>query len=451
MKEEPQPFGFRAAISDTRASRVLMKGMRLIRFALPAFLALPLLATSPLIAPSNIEAKENQTAKKTDKTAQTNGNWERFFGGSKQDTSFSIAAFPDGSTISAGYTRSKLNGDADILLLRLDQHGTLLWQKTYGGNNRDMATSVAITTDGGFVTAAVSQKQKNGQGDALIMRHDKKGNLVWQKNFGGDKYDIPYAIKVSKQGHIIVAGYTKSSGKGDADGWVFCLSGKGKTLWERTFGTKGRDWLRAMTILPDGTIAVAGGTKANKEADTYSWVMLLDKKGNRIWDKTYRSFENVARALIPLENGNLAFAGWMREKNSRTGRDIWIAKLNRKGELIWQKKLGGSGDDHTEALIALPGGHIAMAGGTTKNLAVITVRAAWMLRLNNVGKLIWRRSFEGKSDQLYGLTSIPGDKLVAAGASWRKNRGSDAWILTFDKHGRRGKPQHKPPTKTRIQ
>ena len=157
--------------------------------------------------------------------------------------------------------------------------------------------------------------------------------------------------------------------------------------------------------MPDGKITVAGGTKANKKSNTYSWVMQLDKNGKMLWEKTYRSSENVARAIVPLENGRFAIAGWVHEKGSITGRDIWIAKLDAKGELMWEKKLGGSGDDHTEALIALPNGHIAMAGGTTKNLAVITVRAAWMLRLDERGKLIWRRSFEGKSDQLYGLSA----------------------------------------------
>ena len=348
----------------------------------------------------------------------------------------------------------KKNGDADILLLRLNAAGTLLWQKTYGGAHRDMATSVAILPDGGFVTAAISQSTKSAQGDALILRHNKRGNLVWRKNFGGKKYDIPYAIKVSPRGQIIVAGYTKSAGLGDADGWIFCLDGKGKIVWERTIGTKGRDWLRTMTILPNGIITVAGGTKANKGAMTHSWAVQLDHRGKTIWRKIYRSFENVTRAIIQLKNGQFAIAGWKHEKDSITGRDIWVGKLDAKGNLIWDKRLGGSGDDHTEALIALPNGHIALAGGTTKNLAVITVRTAWMLRLNERGKLVWRRSFEGKSDQLYGLSKLPNGKLVAAGTSWRKNRGSDAWILTLDdqgRRGRRGKSHTRRSSKTSIQ
>ena len=426
MKEQPKQFGINGAV---------------YALAIPHWRLLYLSSLRTLLlALFTVMFAQIAVAKSPDrKTSNPRGleNWERFFGGPKRETSFAIDSFPDGSTISVGYTRSKKNGDADILLLRLDAAGTLMWQKTYGGDHRDLATSVAILPDGGFVTAAISQPAPNAQGDALIMRHNKNGSLVWRKTFGGPKYDIPYAIKVNHKGQIIVAGYTKSAGLGDADGWVFCLTGKGKIIWERTIGTKGRDWLRALTVHPNGAITAAGGTKADKKAKTYSWALHLDQKGQTIWNKTYRSAENVARAIIQIDNGHLAIAGWKLEKDSITGRDIWVAKLNGAGEMIWEKRLGGSGDDHTEALIALPNGHLALAGGTTKNLAVITVRTAWMLRLNKRGKLVWRRSFEGKSDQLYGLSKLPNGKLVAAGASWRRDKGSDAWILTLDDLGRR--------------
>lgn len=440
MKRGPVQSDFKASVKIGPASGGLFNRLRPMQFVLSLLFALNMMAS-----PASAEIKEKIIA-----NAPVKESWERFFGGSNRETSFSIAAFPDGGTIAAGYTRSIGKGNADILLLRLDPHGTLMWQKTFGSAARDMATSVAVLPDGGFVTAAISQRKRDNRGDALIMRHDQNGALVWEKSLGGRKYDIPYAIKVNHQGHIVVAGYTKSSGIGDADGWVFCLSNNGDTLWERTYGTKGRDWLRALTIFPDGAIVAAGGTKADKDADTFSWVLKLDAKGEIVWEKTYRSSENVTRAVVPLENDHLAIAGWIHEKGSITGRDIWIARLDAKGNKIWEKKLGGSGDDHTEALIALPNGHIAMAGGTTKNLAVITIRTAWMLRLNKRGKLIWRRSFEGKSDQLFGLTSRPDGKLVAAGASWRESKGADAWILTLDKHGRRGKSSPAPSLKLKT-
>ncbi|MCP4936930.1 MAG: hypothetical protein GY927_22675 [bacterium] len=436
MKEQPQQFDL------DRGTKPRLSCASRLRFAASSLALLFSLMTVLCAAAS----PANNTDRKIS-DPRANENWERFFGGPKRETNFAIASFRDGSTISVGYTRSKKNGDADILLLRLDASGTLLWQKTYGGDQRDMATSVAVLPDGGFVTAAISQPTPNSQGDALIMRHNKNGSLVWRKTFGGSKYDIPYAIKVSPKGQIVVAGYTKSAGPGDADGWLFCLNGKGKKIWERTIGTKGRDWLRALTIRSDGRITAAGGTKADKNAKTNSWAVQLDPKGKTLWNKTYRSAENVARAITQLEQDQLAIAGWKLEQNSITGRDIWVAKLNGTGELIWEKRLGGSGDDHTEALIALPNGHLALAGGTTKNLAVITVRTAWMLRLNKHGKLIWRRSFEGKSDQLYGLSKLPNGKLVATGASWRRDKGPDAWILTLDELGRRWRKKRKSHTK----
>ena len=472
MTGKPAQNVFWAEKTGRPSVQVFLQYSRLTRLPATA-MALALLLTSGLTA-FQAEAKSLQEAQEAaekkspsvfltaEKTAGnhtadrktnsfSNTGWEYFFGGNRRETSFAIAAFPDGGTISVGYTRSKKNGDADILLLRLDAGGRLIWQKTYGGNGRDMATSVSVLPDGGFVTAAINQHEKNGQGDALIMRHDKNGNLVWKKKIGGNKYDIPYAIKAGKDGHIIVAGYTKSAGAGDADGWVFCLTADGRTDWEATFGGKGRDWLRALGILADGSIMVAGGTKANRNASTYSWVLKLDSKGRKIWERTYRSAENVTRAIVPMGNGSTAIAGWVHKKNSITGRDIWVARLDADGRIIWQKTLGGSGDDHTEALIALPDGHIAMAGGTTKNLAVITVRTAWMLRLDKRGKLVWRRSFEGKSDQLFSIASLPGGNLAAAGASWRKNKGSDAWILTFDKNGRRSRSKAEQAVKTSLQ
>jgi hypothetical protein len=374
--------------------------------------------------------------------------WERFFGGARRDTSFAIAAFADGGTIAVGYTRSHGRGDADILMLRLDRSGALLWQKTYGGVGRDMATSVAIMPDGGFVTAAITQAGGYGGGDALIMRHDRNGRLVWQKRYGGAKYDIPYAIKVSRNGHIVVAGYTKSAGVGDADGWIFCLDGKGKPIWERTYGAKGRDWLRSVAILPNGDIAVAGGVKPRNGNGIHAWAMMLDRNGELLWDRVFSSDQGVARTIISLGNGQVAIAGWMQSKKSITGRDIWIARLDKKGRKIWDKKLVGPSDEHTEAIIALPGGRIAMAGGAAKNLAVMTVRAALMLLLDERGKIAWQKYYGNESEQLYSIAALPDGNIAAAGAIWRKNRGSDVWIFTLDRNGHRAArhaPRRLPP------
>lgn len=376
------------------------------------------------------------------RAADASDIWERFFGGSNRDTSIAVAAFKDGGVISAGYTRSVGNGDADILLLRLAKDGSLMWQKTFGGPARDLATAVSVLPDGGFITAAVTQSgegegEGEGEGDALIIRHNSSGDIIWQKRFGAAQYDIPYAVQVDRKGHIIVAGYTKSAGKGDADGWIFELDTKGELLWEHTYGTEGRDWFRSLAVLANGDIVVAGGTKADKSTATNAWVMRLDAAGKRLWERTYAEGESVARTVVVLQDGAIVVAGSVLARDSLTGRDIWIAKLNGKGEPVFEKKLGGTGNDQTEALIALPDGQIALVGGTTKNLAVITVRTAWMMRLDKRGKLLWKRTFEGKSDQLFGLSPLPGERIVASGTSWQQNKGEDVWILTLDKHGHR--------------
>lgn len=398
----------------------------------PARLLLPLCAAllAPLAA-SPATAGEPQ-------------NYEQFLGSDNRDTSTAVAAFPDGGVISAGYTRSPGPSGTDVLLLRLDPNGNLMWQKTFGGPARELATAVAALPDGGFVTAAVTQTTEGegeGEGDALISRHNANGDMLWQKRYGGSKYDIPYAVQIDRKGRIIIAGYTKSSGQGDADGWLLELDGKGERLWERTYGTEGRDWLRTLAVLPNGDLVAAGGTKAGKDAATSAWVMRLDSKGERLWQRIFSDEESVARTAVGLGNDGIAVAGSVLSKDRLTGRDIWIARLDGKGELVWEKKLGGQGDDQTEAIVALPDEGIALAGGTTQNLAVVTVRTAWMMKFDRRGKLAWKRSFEGKSDQLFGLCELPGERIAASGTSWQQHKGEDVWVLTLDKFGRRARPR----------
>ena len=56
----------------------------------------------------------------------------------------------DGGLAIAGYTTSEGNGAKDILLIRLDANGELLWQKTFGGELQDVGKSIVAMPDGGF-------------------------------------------------------------------------------------------------------------------------------------------------------------------------------------------------------------------------------------------------------------------------------------------------------------
>jgi hypothetical protein len=149
---------------------------------------------------------------------------EKSFGGSEIDEAKAITTTNDGNFIIVGDTRSadknvsKNNGAADIWVLKVSEEGTLLWEKTIGGTNFDAARAVSRTQDNGYLISGSSRSLDNGfenkgQNDALILKIDKNGNLLWQKTFGGSEIDFLYGVVELENTAIIGVGESSSSDK----------------------------------------------------------------------------------------------------------------------------------------------------------------------------------------------------------------------------------------------
>jgi len=159
--------------------------------------------------------------------------WKKSFGGSEQEKAISVAVTQDGGYIVAGSASSQ-NGDVkgvrvgaynynDAWVLKLDQQGQILWQKTLGGWEDDKASSVAITSDGGYIIAGTTASNSgdvtgnHGYSDCWIVKLDNQGGLKWQKTLGGFNADEGTSVVVSPNGGYILAGTTWSN-DGDAIG-----------------------------------------------------------------------------------------------------------------------------------------------------------------------------------------------------------------------------------------
>jgi hypothetical protein len=148
--------------------------------------------------------------------------WEKSFGGSEIDEARAITATNDGNFIIVGDTRSEdknvseNNGAADVWILKISAEGSLLWEKTIGGTNFDIARAVSRTQDNGFLIAGSSRSLDNGfenkgQNDALILKIDANGNLLWQKTIGGSEIDFLYDVIELNNKIIIAVGESSSS------------------------------------------------------------------------------------------------------------------------------------------------------------------------------------------------------------------------------------------------
>ena len=148
--------------------------------------------------------------------------WEKSYGGTGIEVSYDIAKTADNAYVVTGHTFSsdadvsKNHGESDIWLIKIDDNGSLLWERTYGGTGFDTAQSVSLTADGGFVISGNSKStdldlSKNyGENDIWVVKTDKDGNMLWQESYGGSAIDSGYDAIENQAKNILLVGASPS-------------------------------------------------------------------------------------------------------------------------------------------------------------------------------------------------------------------------------------------------
>ncbi len=307
--------------------------------------------------------------------------WDKTFGGSLDDVLFSLQQTSDGGYILGGRSASDSSGDKlsfsngleDYWILKLDEHGAIQWQRSYGGNDEDVLHSIQETWDhgyivGGFSTSNISgNKTENciGSFDYWILRLDSMGNFVWQNTIGGDDLDVLYRIIQTTDHNFILAGYSASDISGDKDQnsssedfWIIKVDQTGNIIWQKTIGGSGEDELTSVIETSDGGFILAGssnsGISGNKAEtcrglDDY-WIVKLNSIGNIEWQRTFGGSDNDNPwSLIETDDGHFLIGGYSSSnisgdkiEDSKGSEDFWVIKLNQLGGTIWQKDIGGN-------------------------------------------------------------------------------------------------------------
>ncbi|MBU4510286.1 hypothetical protein KJ830_04470, partial [bacterium] len=307
--------------------------------------------------------------------------WDKTFGGSNDDGARSIVQTTDGGYAIAGYTSSKGAGKEDIWVIRLDPGGNMLWDKTFGGSDLDVAYSIIQTTDGGYVVAGLTESKGAGEVDAWVIKLDHGGNIVWDKTFGGSEDEFGKSIIQTIDGDYIVAGSTRSKGAGSFDAWVIKLDHGGNIVWDKTFGKSGYDWANHIIQTTDGGYAIAGYTSSKGAGELDAWVIKLDHGGNIVWDKTFGGSEDDwAGPIIQTINGDYIVAGSTKSKGAGS-EDIWLMKLDHEGNMLWDKTFGGSDRDFANSIIKTTDKGYMLAGFTFSKGA--GGYDAWIIKLSS--------------------------------------------------------------------
>jgi len=316
-----------------------------------------------------------------------NGNieWDEVFGENGPDIANSIIRTKDGGYAVAGFIWTIYAEKQDIWIIKLDENGNKEWDKTFDKDKNDVAYSIIQTKDGGYAIAASTGFKLWGEANCWVIKLDAKGNMEWENSFGGTGWDEIFSIVQTKDGSFVTTGCVWSKGAGRGDIYVAKLNKNGDLLWDKTFGGSENDEAHSIIQTDDEGYAVTGFTVLEDTGDRDIWVIKLDKDGNKIWDKTLGgASEDWANSIVQTEDEGYMVAGWT--KSMGAGKtDVWIVKLNKNGDLLWDKTFGGSENDEAHSIVQTEDGGYAVAGWTkSKRTGNSDV---WVLKLDENGNL----------------------------------------------------------------
>ncbi len=142
--------------------------------------------------------------------------WAKAIGGTNEEIGYSLIQTADSGYCIAGHTLSFGNGNMDAYLVKLDQNGDLSWSQAFGTGDSDLFYFIAPTSDGGFVMTGYVNRQGAGYDNLLLLKSDNTGNIIWGRSVGGSTpaRDVGRCVKETFDGTYLVSGFTQSFGGG---------------------------------------------------------------------------------------------------------------------------------------------------------------------------------------------------------------------------------------------
>ena len=392
--------------------------------------------------------------------------WERSFGGSDYESAEHILITSDnnylitGRTLSVDGDVSENFGEQDIWLLKLDQNGELIWEKSIGGGLNDRGVRSIEINDGGFLVFSSSTSSEingvasYGLSDAWIHKIDHSGEIAWSKNYGGSEYDRIRSARYINENNIIVIGSSRSDDgdlegvEGDDNYWIFKIDDQGNLHWSKTWVDDRFGYLRDIALTADGGFITLGSYQEQFDLDELS-VTKHASDGTIEWEKIFvGNMNDMPASILQTNDGDYMVCA---HSNSTEGdvidnlgdRDFWLLKLDQTGAIIWNHVYGGSGVDVPQDLIELADGNFMMSGySSSTDFDVTSNNGAsdkWIVKLSAQGELIWEQNFGGSDwDISNQVLEVAPYQYISVGRTRSddgdvsSNNGSDdIWITKF--------------------
>lgn len=377
--------------------------------------------------------------------------WQKTYGGTAVDEASVIRATSDGGYIITGLSTSAdgdvsgHQGASDHWVVKLNAVGNIEWNNSFGGSADDKGYDILQTSDGGYVFTGYESSvdgdvsSNNGSTDYWVVKLDNTGDLQWQKSYGGSGADNSYAIIQTLDGGYAVTGLSNTTnGTGDVSGnngsfdyWLCKLDASGNLQWQKSLGGTATEQAFGIVQTADSSYVLCGyssspntGMVTGNHGSNDYWIVKIDKTGELLWQRSYGgSGSDRAFGISKTSDGGFIVNGVSPSTDgdvtsNHGDNDYWVVKLDSEGLLQWQKSLGGSGDDFGRIAFELTDGGY-MVGGRTNSPNDGDVKDIhgdydyWLLKLNSTGSIVWKKCLGGSLGEGAPPSLVPFMNVIA--------------------------------------
>ena len=163
---------------------------------------------------------------------------------------------------------------------------------------------------------------------------DSNESIIFSNTFGGKSLEIGFSVQETSDGGYIIVGQTFSYGAGSSDIWLVKTDKYGKKEWSQTFGGEDFDVGVHVTETSDGGYIIVGFTQSFDDGERDAWLLKTDNNGELQWDKKFGGTgEDYGRYVKEESDGGYLIEAYLKNKG------LVLMKTDNHGNIEWEKDI----------------------------------------------------------------------------------------------------------------
>ncbi|WP_338761268.1 gliding motility-associated C-terminal domain-containing protein [Bernardetia sp. ABR2-2B] len=328
-----------------------------------------------------------------------------------------VVAIEDGYLILG--TTTSFDNNSNLFLMKIDENGHLLWTQKYGNEKNEVAWDMIKTKDNNILICATTESSASGNPtnqQSLFLKVDKKGNIIWQKVYTHQSYNVPTSALLLDNGGFLITGYFAFDiSTNTRDAMAMRLSEKGEIIWAKSYdsgsGTGGNEYfLQARATKNENYLITTpiGNRKYTLGGLYDNAITCIDENGKQVWAKHFGDIHNDAfEAIVPSKGNKFLVAGHYR--TSANNYNMSFSFLNQRGKFEKINYFGKQGVERVFSIAStkkekyhvLVGMTTSFGNGNKDGLALI---------IDSKGNYISSQTFGGKEDDILNCVIPTNDK-----------------------------------------